>query len=93
MYSRYKHHLERSTNLLYGDMIEELYGNGSKIKVSALDYSTATKRPFAHITLYMGVINEETVSSTDLIELFVNDAWEYIEPNKKLDVVVSVDVL
>jgi hypothetical protein len=93
MYSRFKNHLERGTNTMYGDIIEELYGNGSKIKVSVLDYSTSTKRPFAHITLYMGIITEETVSSTDLIELFVNDAWGYIEPNKKLDVIISVDVL
>lgn len=85
--------LQETTNKMYGDTLHELYGIDSKIVIKVLDYSTQKKRHFVHATIHMSVINEETVSSSDLIDLFINDTWEYLSPDDKLDVIISVDVL
>ena len=84
--------LEVYLNGFKGDLVENIYGKKSLIKVHTVTFGISDNSVLVELVVVLGdVINEETLD-TSLAEVLIQDALVYFWPEKKIRTLVRWDV-
>lgn len=84
--------LEVYLNNFKGDLVENIYGKKSLIKVHTVTFGISDNSVLVELVVVLGdVINEETLD-TSLAEVLIQDALVYFWPEKKIRTLVRWDV-
>jgi predicted Co/Zn/Cd cation transporter (cation efflux family) len=85
--------IEKFVNESRTDTMNLIFGNGSKIKVKNIDYSTTTKSIYIDVVVIVGEeIDDLTIQSDDVVVDLIKQSIDYISFNEKLTITVSYDV-
>jgi hypothetical protein len=69
-----------------------MYGNGSKIKIKDIGYSTSNKSIFIDCSIILGDIITEEILDRTLSDILIIDSLKYFFPAMKLTINVNYDV-
>lgn len=84
--------LEVYLNNFKGDLVENIYGKKSLIKVHTVTFGISDNSVLVELVVVLGdLINEETLD-TSLAEVLIQDAIVYFFPEKKIKTLVRWDV-
>jgi hypothetical protein len=84
--------LESYLNDFRGDVVQEMYGNGSKIKIHDLLHSTNTKSILLEVVIVLGDLINEEIMDRKLADILVQDAMVYFYPEIPIKTYVRFDV-
>lgn len=84
--------IEIYMNDFQGKAVQEIYGNGSKIKVHSMTDSYSTKLVIFEIVVVLGETINESVMDKSLAEILIQDAIIYFFPDQKIKTYVRFDV-
>jgi hypothetical protein len=79
-------------NDFQGNAVQEMYGDGSKIKVHSMNHSYSTKSVLFEIVIVLGETINESVMDKSLAEVLIQDALVYFFPDQKIKTYVRFDV-
>ena len=79
-------------NDFQGKAVQEIYGNGSKIKVHSMTDSYSTKLVIFEIVVVLGETINESVMDKSLAEILIQDALIYFFPDQNIKTYVRFDV-
>ena len=84
--------LEVYLNNFKGDLVENIYGKKSLIKVHTVTFGISDNSVLVELVVVLGdIINEETLD-TSLAEVLIKDALVYFWPEKKIRTLIRWDV-
>lgn len=84
--------LEVYLNGFKGDLVENIYGKKSLIKVHTVTFGISDNSVLVELVVVLGdIINEETLD-TSLAEVLIKDALVYFWPEKKIRTLIRWDV-
>lgn len=84
--------IEWYVNDFRGDAVEEMYGNGTKIKIHNLNFSITEKSVLVEAVIVLGdTINEESLNRA-MADYLIQDAFTYIFPDISTKCMVRWDV-
>ena len=84
--------IEIYMNDFQGKAVQEIYGNGSKIKVHSMTDSYSTKLVIFEIVVVLGETINESVMDKSLAEILIQDALIYFFPDQNIKTYVRFDV-
>ena len=84
--------IENYMNDFQGNAVQEMYGDGSKIKVHSMTDSYSTKSVLFEIVIVLGETINESVMDKSLAEVLIQDALVYFFPDQKIKTYVRFDV-
>jgi hypothetical protein len=79
-------------NDFQGDSVQEMYGDGSKIKVHSMNESYSEKSILFEIVIVLGNTINESVMDKTLANILIQDALVYFFPDQKIKTYVRFDV-
>ena len=84
--------LEEYLNGFKGDLVEQIYGKKSKIKIHNVTFGITENSVIVEMIVILGdTINEDTLD-TSLAEILIQEALVYFWPEKKISTMVRWDV-
>jgi predicted Co/Zn/Cd cation transporter (cation efflux family) len=90
---RFSRIIEKFVNESRTDIMNLVFGTGSKIKIRNIDYSTTTKSIYIDVVVIVGEeVDDLTIQSDDVVVDLIRQSMDYISFNEKLTVTVSYDV-
>jgi hypothetical protein len=84
--------LESYLNDFRGDAVQEMYGNGSKIKIHDILYSTNSNSLMLEAVIVLGDVINEDVMDRKLADILIQDALVYFYPDIPIKTYVRFDV-
>ena len=84
--------IETYMNDFQGDSVQEMYGDGSKIKVHSMNESYSEKSILFEIVIVLGNTINESVMDKTLANILIQDALVYFFPDQKIKTYVRFDV-
>jgi hypothetical protein len=75
-----------------GKYVQEMYGDGSIIKVHSINHSYSEKSILFEIVIVLGETINESVMDKSLAEILIQDALVYFFPDQKIKTYVRFDV-
>ena len=84
--------IEIYMNDFQGKAVQEIYGNGSTIKVHSMTDSYSTKLVIFEIVVVLGETINESVMDKSLAEILIQDALIYFFPDQNIKTYVRFDV-
>ena len=79
-------------NDFQGDAVQEMYGNGARIKVHSMNNSYTEKSILFEIVIVLGDKINESVMDKTLANILIQDALVYFFPDQKIKTYVRFDV-
>lgn len=73
------------------DSIQEIYGNGAKIKIHSMTQSFSTNSIIFEVVIVLGETINESVLDRTLADYVVQDVLEYFFPNFQIKTIVRWD--
>jgi len=84
--------LEIYINDYRGDAVQEMYGNGTKVKIHNINYSISTKSILIESIVILGDTINESIMDKNLVDIIIQDAMVYFYPEFSLRSYVRFDV-
>ena len=84
--------IESYMNDFQGDAVQEMYGEGAKIKVHSMNHSYSEKSVLFEIVIVLGNTINESVMDKTLANILIQDALVYFFPDQKIKTYVRFDV-
>jgi hypothetical protein len=84
--------LESYLNDFRGEAVQEMYGNGSKIKIHDILYSTNSNSLMLETVIVLGDVINEDVMDRKLADILIQDALVYFYPDIPIKTYVRFDV-
>ena len=84
--------LEAAIEEMESDSIQEIYGNGAKIKIHAMTQSFSTKSIIFECVIVLGETINESVLDRTLADYVVQDTLEYFFPEHQIKTIIRWDV-
>ena len=84
--------IENYMNDFQGNAVQEMYGNGAKIKVHSMNESYSEKSILFEIVIVLGNTINESVMDKTLANILIQDALVYFFPDQKIKTYVRFDV-
>jgi hypothetical protein len=88
-----KQMLEHLLNQIQREELELLFGEGSKIKIDSVSYSTNNKNYVIHSTVFVNNIEESVESFPDGLDFLISEGWKYTGLDDKITIVNRIDIL
>jgi len=88
-----KQMLEHLLNQIQREDLELLFGEGSKIKINSVSYSTNNKNYVIHSTVFVKNVEESVESFPDGLNYIINEGWKYTGLNNNITIINSIDIL
>jgi hypothetical protein len=79
-------------NDFQGDYVQEMYGDGAKIKVHSMNESYSEKSILFEIVIVLGNTINESVMDKTLANILIQDALVYFFPDQKIKTYIRFDV-
>lgn len=84
--------IEYYINNFRRDAVQEMYGDGARIKVHSMNHSYTEKSVLFEIVIVLGETINESVMDKTLANILVQDALVYFFPDQKIKTYVRFDV-
>lgn len=84
--------IENYMNDFRGDAIQEMYGNGARIKVHSMNHSYSTKSVLFEIVVVLGPTINESMMDNTLASILIQDALVYFFPDQNIKTYIRFDV-
>jgi hypothetical protein len=84
--------IESYMNDFHGDAVQEMYGDGARIKVHSMNHSYSTKSMLFEIVIVLGTTINESMMDKTLANILIQDALVYFFPDQKVKTYVRFDV-
>ena len=84
--------IECYMNDFQGNAVQEMYGDGAKIKVHSMNHSYSTKSVLFEIVIVLGTTINESMMDKTLANILIQDALVYFFPDQKIKTYVRFDV-
>ncbi len=84
--------IENYMNDFQGNAVQEMYGEGAKIKVHSMNHSYSEKSVLFEIVIVLGNTINESVMDKTLANILIQDALVYFFPDQKIKTYVRIDV-
>lgn len=84
--------IESYMNDFQGDAVQEMYGDGARIKVHSMNHSYSTKSVLFEIVIVLGTTINESMMDKTLANILIQDALVYFFPDQKIKTYVRFDV-
>lgn len=81
--------IESYINDFRGEAISEFYGEGTKVKILNLDYTTRGVFVLVEAKIILGEIISEEVMERALVDYVIQDALVYFFPEQPINVMVT----
>jgi len=88
-----KEMLEHLLNNIRKEELNLLFGEGSKINVDSISYSTNNKTYVIHSTVFVTDIEESIQSFPDGLDFLITESWKYTGFNNELTIINSIDII
>jgi hypothetical protein len=75
-----------------GNAVQEMYGNGARIKVHSMNHSYSEKSILFEIVIVLGNTINESVMDKTLANILIQDALVYFFPDQKVKTYIRFDV-
>jgi len=85
--------LEHLLNNIRKEELNLLFGEGSKINVDSISYSTNNKTYVIHSTVFVTDIEESIQSFPDGLDFLITESWKYTGFNNELTIINSIDII
>jgi hypothetical protein len=79
-------------NDFQGDAVQEMYGNGARIKVHSMTDSYSTKSVLFEIVIILGTTINESMMDKTLATILIQDALVYFFPDHNVKTYIRFDV-
>ena len=79
-------------NDFQGNAVQEMYGEGARIKVHSMNESYSEKSVLFEIVIVLGNTINESVMDKTLANILIQDALVYFFPDQKIKTYVRFDV-
>ena len=79
-------------NDFQGNAVQEMYGDGARIKVHSMNHSYTEKSILFEIVIVLGNTINESVMDKTLANILIQDALVYFFPDQKVKTYVRFDV-
>lgn len=79
-------------NDFQGKSVQEMYGDGARIKVHSMNHSYTEKSVLFEIVIVLGDTINESVMDKTLANILIQDALVYFFPDQKIKTYVRFDV-
>jgi hypothetical protein len=84
--------IESYMNDFQGDAVQEMYGEGSRIKVHSMNHSYSTKSVLFEIVIVLGTTINESMMDKTLASILIQDALVYFFPDQNVKTYIRFDV-
>jgi len=84
--------IESYMNDYQGNAVQEMYGNGARIKVHSMNHSYSEKSILFEIVIVLGNTINESVMDKTLANILIQDALVYFFPDQKVKTYIRFDV-
>jgi hypothetical protein len=84
--------IENYMNDFQGNAVQEMYGDGARIKVHSMNHSYTEKSILFEIVIVLGNTINESVMDKTLANILIQDALVYFFPDQKVKTYVRFDV-
>jgi hypothetical protein len=84
--------IENYMNDFQGNAVQEMYGEGARIKVHSMNESYSEKSVLFEIVIVLGNTINESVMDKTLANILIQDALVYFFPDQKIKTYVRFDV-
>jgi len=88
-----KQMLEHLLNQIQREDLQLLFGEGSKIKIDSVSYSTNNKNYVIHSTVFVKNVEESVEAFPDGLDFLINESWKYTGLDGKITIVNRIDIL
>ena len=85
--------LEHLVNKVQKEDLEILFGEGSKVKIDYISYSTNTKKIVVHSTVFVTNLEDSSQSFPDGLDYIINEGWKYTGLDNKITHIGRIDVI
>jgi hypothetical protein len=75
-----------------GDAVQEMYGDGARIKVHSMTDSYSTKSVLFEIVIVLGTTINESMMDKTLATILIQDALVYFFPDQNVKTYIRFDV-
>ena len=75
-----------------GDAVQEMYGDGARIKVHSMTDSYSTKSVLFEIVIILGTTINESMMDKTLATILIQDALVYFFPDQNVKTYIRFDV-
>ena len=84
--------IESYMNDFRGDAVQEMYGDGARIKVHSMTDSYSTKSVLFEIVIVLGATINESMMDKTLATILIQDALVYFFPDQNVKTYIRFDV-
>ena len=84
--------IENYMNDFQGNAVQEMYGDGARIKVHSMTDSYSTKSILFEIVIVLGTTINESMMDKTLANILIQDALVYFFPDQNVKTYVRFDV-
>jgi hypothetical protein len=84
--------IENYMNDFQGNAVQEMYGDGARIKVHSMTDSYSTKSVLFEIVIVLGTTINESMMDKTLATILIQDALVYFFPDQKVKTYIRFDV-
>jgi hypothetical protein len=84
--------IESYMNDFRGDAVQEMYGDGARIKVHSMTDSYSTKSVLFEIVIVLGTTINESMMDKTLATILIQDALVYFFPDQNVKTYIRFDV-
>jgi hypothetical protein len=84
--------IESYMNDFRGDAVQEMYGDGARIKVHSMTDSYSTKSVLFEIVIILGTTINESMMDKTLATILIQDALVYFFPDQNVKTYIRFDV-
>jgi hypothetical protein len=84
--------IESYMNDYQQNAVQEMYGDGAKIKVHSMNHSYSEKSILFEIVIVLGNTINESVMDKTLANILIQDALVYFFPDQKVKTYIRFDV-
>jgi len=85
--------LQSIINRGFRKQMDLLFGEGSKVKITQVVYSTNDKSVAIHLKLLVSDVKLTEESYPDGLDMLINEAWEMFNVKAKIRLVHSLDLI
>ena len=83
--------IENYINEFKGDIVESIYGTGTKIKIHTVTFGNSDNSVLIEIIVVLGDTINEDVLDTSLAEILIQEALVYFFPEKIIKTLIRWD--
>jgi hypothetical protein len=84
--------IESYMNDFQGNAVQEMYGDGARIKVHSMTDSYSTKSVLFEIVIVLGTTINESMMDKTLATILIQDALVYFFPDQNIKTYIRFDV-